>query len=148
VGLLLNPTRLETRGAGFAALWITVQIVITAAAAAATLWMSPGLDQALGGAMAQATGHATPEASWIAPLVAFWAALVGVATLVLVGMVLVRRRRMVVAASLWSMMVAVLALVSAIEFGFMWATVPIIASSAVLVLAVWQQVERAHGVPR
>ncbi len=133
----------ESRGAGFAALWITVQIVITGAVAVGGLWMTPGLAQAFGAAFSQLNGRAVPEASWVAPIAAFWASLVGVATLLLIAAILLRWRRMVIAASLWSISVALLAVMSAIEFGFQWATIPILASSAVLVLAVRQHASRA-----
>ena len=133
----------ESRGVGFAALWITVQIVITAAAAVGGLWMTPGLAQAFGAAFSQLNGRAAPEASWVAPIAAFWASLVGVVTLLLIGAILLRWRRMVIAASLWSVSVALLAAVSAVEFGFAWQTIPILASSAVLVLAVRQHASRA-----
>ena len=135
-----NP---ESRGAGFAALWITVQIVITAAVAVGTLWMSPGLAQTLGEALARLNGRAAPEPNWIASLTTFWASLVGVATALLIGTILVRWTRMLTVATLWSMTVAILAVMSTVEFGFEWVTIPILASSAVLVLAVRQHTSRA-----
>ena len=140
---MLAHHRPESRGTGFAALWIALQVVITAAAAVNGLWLGPGLAQTFRAAFAALNGQTAPQVSWLAPVAEVWASVVGVVTAFLIGAILLRWRRMTLVASVWSTAVALLAVMSVAEFGFDWITVPVLASAAVLVPAVHQHSSRA-----
>jgi len=133
----------ESRGVGFAALWIALQVLLTAGWAVGRLWFTHDLLYSLDALSAVLNDRVLPEQSWMAPATGVWSGVVGLLTLLASGAVVFGSRRMVVAATLWSVSMILLATMSTIAFGFHWSSIPILASAAVLVFAVHQHWSRA-----